>query len=265
MAMPAGPSLHDGEVEVEMEDVPLECGGSHQRPLSPGGCPPYDSHDQDMACQSPDSQAAAGCYAPPGLDGNDAFPQVPHDIGFPDADYVNLAEPPSNAPRFQFFPFTAPPPASASGSSVPVQPDVPSREAEPWVTRMASSYAQRFIQIASDLPTFDWKGHGNVTQPDLGEILRRAAAWVYIVSLWHADSSGVLSASTAERDGLMAQVQELENELSTTKVQLSKARTKYAKLDSKREKLKAKIKELKGKARCLERELRGAKAAATAS
>ena len=176
--MPAGPSLHDGEAEEEMEDVPLECGGSHQRPLSPGGCPPYGSHDQDMACQSPDPQAAAGCYAPPGLDGNDAFPQVPHDIGLPDADYVDLAEPPSNAPGFQFFPFPAPPPASASGSSVPVQPDVPSVEAKPWVTRMASSYAQRFIQIASDLPTSDWRGLGNVTQPDLGEILRRAAAWV---------------------------------------------------------------------------------------
>ena len=35
MAMPAGPSLHDGEAEVEMEDAPL----------SPWGCPPYGSHD----------------------------------------------------------------------------------------------------------------------------------------------------------------------------------------------------------------------------
>ncbi|XP_062098493.1 uncharacterized protein LOC133804342 [Humulus lupulus] len=155
MAMPAGPSLHDGGAEEETEDVPLECGGSHQRPLSPGGCPPYGSHDQDMACQSPDPQAAGGCYAPSGLDGNDAFPQVPHDIGLPDADYIDLAEPPSNARGFQFFPFPAPPPASASGSSVPVQPDVPSAEAEPWVTRMASAYGQHFVQIASGLPASD--------------------------------------------------------------------------------------------------------------
>ncbi|XP_062082456.1 uncharacterized protein LOC133788852 isoform X2 [Humulus lupulus] len=255
VATPAGPSLHEGEAEVEMEDAPP----------SPGGCPLYGPHDQDMTFPSLDPQAAAGCYAPPGLDGTDVFPQVPHDIGIPDSDYVDLSEPPSNAPGSQFFPFSAPPPASVSGSSVPVQPDIPSVEAEPWVTRMASVYGQRFVPIAASLPVSDWRSLGNVTQPDLREMLRRAAAWVYIVSLRHADSSGVLSASTTERDGLIVQVQELKNELNATKVQLSKARTKYAKLDSRNEKLKAKIKELKGKAKRLERELQGAKVAASGS
>ena len=55
---------------------------------------------------------------------------------------------------------------------------------------------------------------------------------IYIVSLRHADTSGVLSASTAERDCLMSWVQELENELSETKVQLSKALRKSANLFS---------------------------------
>ena len=166
--MPAGPSLHDGEAEVEMEDAPL----------SPGGCPPYDTHDQDAAFQPLDPQAAAGGYSPPGLDGGDAFPLIPHDLGVPDADYVGLAELPADAPESQFFSFAAPPLASASGSSVPIQQDAPSAEAEPWVTRMATSYAQWFISIASGLPVSDWRGLGNVTQPDLGEMLRRATAWV---------------------------------------------------------------------------------------
>ncbi|XP_062104924.1 uncharacterized protein LOC133816452 [Humulus lupulus] len=51
VAMPAEPFPDDDEAEDEPEEAPLECGGSHQRPLSPGGCPPYDSYDQDMAFQ----------------------------------------------------------------------------------------------------------------------------------------------------------------------------------------------------------------------
>ena len=121
VATPAGPSLHEDEAEVEMEDAPL----------SPGGCPPYDTHDQDAAFQPLDPQAAAGGYSPPGLDGGDAFPLIPHDLGVPDADYVGLAELPADAPESQFFSFAAPPLASASGSSVPIQQDAPSAEAEP--------------------------------------------------------------------------------------------------------------------------------------
>ena len=173
VATPAGPSLHEDEAEVEMEDAPL----------SPRGHPPHDSHDQDTAFHPLGPQAAAGCYASPGCGGGDAFPPIHHDLGIPAADFVGLAEPPADAPESQIFSSAAPPPASASGSSVPVQPDAPSVGAEAWVTRMASVYGQRFVPIAESLPVSDWRGLGNVTQSDLGEMLRRVAAWVRLCTL----------------------------------------------------------------------------------
>ncbi|XP_062086145.1 uncharacterized protein LOC133792253 [Humulus lupulus] len=59
----------------------------------------------------------------------------------------------------------------------------------------------------------------------------------YTVALWLADSSSNLSASTTERDCLMARIQELEKELENTQADLQMVRTKLA--DSSRRKLKA--------------------------
>ncbi|XP_062095077.1 uncharacterized protein LOC133800972 [Humulus lupulus] len=130
---------------------------------------------------------------------------------------------------------------------------------------MATSFGQRYIQLASSLPVSDWNGLGNVTQVDLGLNLRRSMAWAYTLAMWFADSSNNLSVSAAKRNCLTARVQELEKELNETNAKFSEVQTKFSNLSSKRKEVKAKTKRLEDKVTCLERELQEAKAIAVSS
>ena len=90
----AEPCPDDDEDEEGPEEAPLDRGGSHQLPPSPGGCPPCASYDPDIAPHSQDQQDIPGCSIYPDPEGHDAFTQAPHDIGSPGADFIGLAVPP---------------------------------------------------------------------------------------------------------------------------------------------------------------------------
>ncbi|XP_062112897.1 uncharacterized protein LOC133824049 [Humulus lupulus] len=261
----AEPCPDDDEDEEGPDEAPLDRGGFHQQPPSLGGCPPCAPYDLDIAPPSQDQQDIPGCSVYPDPEGHDAFTQAPLDLGSPGADYVGLPDPPFDQSEPRLSIFTVPPPASASGSPVPIQPGAPVTDGEPWVTRMAMSFGQRYIQLASSLPVSDWNGLGNVTQADLGENLRRSMAWAYTLAMRFADSSNNLSASAAERNCLTTRVQELEEELNETNAKLSKVRTKFSNLSSKRKEVKAKTKRLEDKVTHLDCELQEAKATAAAS
>ncbi|XP_062083985.1 uncharacterized protein LOC133790389 isoform X1 [Humulus lupulus] len=230
MAAPAEPFPDEGEAEDELGEAPLERGGPRQRSSFPGGC---------FVCPDPE--------------GYNAFTQAPLDPGPSGTYFADLPEPPSDLPGPHTF--TTPPPVSASGSSVLTQPGAPGVDGEPWVTRMVTSYEQRFIQLASGLPVSDWNGLSNVAQSDLGETLRRTATWVYIVAMRFADSA----------DNLAARAQELERELNETKDKLTRVRTKLANSLKKRTKAVAKASKLQDMVIKLESELQGARATAAAA
>ncbi|XP_062076249.1 uncharacterized protein LOC133780686 [Humulus lupulus] len=90
----AEPCPDDDEEEEGLEEAPLDRGGFHQPPPSPGGCPPRAPYDPDIASHSQDQQDIPGCSIYPDPEGHDAFTQAPHDIGSPRADFVGLAVPP---------------------------------------------------------------------------------------------------------------------------------------------------------------------------
>ena len=114
----AEPCPADDEAKEELEEAPLDRGGPHQLPPSPGGCPPCASYDPDIAPHSQDQQAVPGCYVFPDPEGYDAFTQAPLDPGPSGTYFVDLPEPPSDLPEPQFTTFTVPPLVSASRSSV---------------------------------------------------------------------------------------------------------------------------------------------------
>ncbi|XP_062096702.1 uncharacterized protein LOC133802418 [Humulus lupulus] len=260
-AMSVEPCPDEGEAEDEPEEAPLERGGPHQLPPSPGGCPPYASYDQDIASQYQDQHAILGCFVCPDPEGYDAFTQAPLDPGPSGAYFANFPAPPSDLLGPHFSTFSAPPPVSASGSSVLTQPGAPGLDGAPWVNRMSSTYGRWFTQIASDLPEPDWNSLGSFALSDLGETLRRTTTWAHIVAQRFANSANNLSASSAERDRLTTRVGELED----TQTELKRVRSKLSVSTKRKLKAVAKATTLQDKVNSLESELQGTKAIAAAS
>ncbi|XP_062075251.1 uncharacterized protein LOC133779290, partial [Humulus lupulus] len=87
----------------------------------------------------------------------------------------------------------------------------------------------------------------------------------HIVAQWFADSTNILSSTSAERDSLTAQVGELEKELENTQTELKRVRTKLAASSERKLKVVAKATKSRGQVTSLRSELQGTKDIVAAS
>ena len=82
----------------------------------------------------------------------------------------------------------------------------------------------------------------------------------HIVAQRFADSTNILSSTSAERDSLMARVKELKKELENTQTELKRVRTKLAASSERKLKVVTKATKLRGQVTSLRSKLQGTKA-----